>query len=263
MTQYTSRAGGLMETLGGVSDFSIKPESTSLFSKLDKLNEAVNESYRGKVQELIMDLLTNEYKDMELSVDSLSRSSALMGVDYGTLMKGYEALEKKHYITVRTIKGVDTFLKLATKGESIDRELSEKILPDFTTNAEMIDFLRAGIPAKLHKNGHIYISSKDSFGDGTITVKFVSDDYMENPRLNKIEHNAMHRFIFMMHETPEDPKVRQPLKFEVVTGVSFMNKHLLKNPRFMKQQTFRAAAQKLIDWFSKNQAALLNWSDNL
>jgi hypothetical protein len=259
LAQQTSRLSTMMETLNGASSSTAK--TSSLYNRVDDQAAITEANVRGKVQNFIMDLLSHEYKGKSLSVASLSRMSTMRGTDYGKIILGYETLEQKGLITVKTEKGVDTFLALAESADTA--ELDEKVaLPDFTTNAEMIEFINKGIPAKLHKNGHIYISSKGSFG-AAFSVKYVGNDYMENPRLNKIEHNSMYRFIFMMHQTPEEPNTREALKFEVVTGVSFMNKHLLKNPRFVKQKSFRAAAEKVVAWFKLNEKTLLDWSENL
>lgn len=132
---------------------------------------------------------------------------------------------------------------------------------DFATNAEMVDYLQKNLPASLADQGVLTVKEGKSFGGGNdITVKFVSRDYLDNPRANKIEHNAFYRLIFIMHQSPETPNTNDKLRFDVVAGVTRAHKEKgLKAPRLLDQRSFRAAADKLIAWFKKNEKLLLDW----
>lgn len=132
---------------------------------------------------------------------------------------------------------------------------------DFASNTEMVEYIKRGLPKALAEQGNIYVAAHKSLGGGHgITVKFVSNDYRDNPRYNNIEHNAYYRLIFMLHQSPESPRPSDKLKFEVASGVSRANKEKgLKNPRLTPQKTFRDAADKLIAWFKKNEKTLLDW----
>lgn len=133
---------------------------------------------------------------------------------------------------------------------------------DFATADEMVAYINEGIPKTLHDKGNVIVRKERGLGKhGLVTVKYLSNDFRENPRLNGIEHNAFYRIIFMLHQQPETPDPRAKIKFEIVTGVSKSQQSRIKNPRFMPQKSFRLAADKVVEWFKKNEKALLDWSE--
>jgi hypothetical protein len=61
-----------------------------------------------------------------------------------------------------------------------------------------------------------------------------------------------------MHTTPETVRAKNPIKFEYVSGFynDLMNTMGIKRPIMRKQNTFKAAADKMIEYFVKNQEVL-------
>ena len=263
-----SKTSVLMESMGGISYGRPRPTA---------LNEAINEEKedtraylgqdtvlgeakpQGKVQKLLLDATELAAKTGDVvSVNSITRSREFIGIDFGRIMSAYQALETKGLLTVEVERGVDTYLKLVE--ETIDEAKVE-----FKTDDEFVAYIEKNIPKALKEKAEFSVElNKNALGGGrTITVRYTSNDYIENPRLRSIEFNALFRLIFMIHQTPEAPVAGADMRFEVVSGFSRQAKEFVKAPRMLKQKDFQSVADKLIKFFKDQEDVLLDWSSNL
>lgn len=262
-----SRATSLMESMGGVSFGKAQPTSLNEEkSSQEDIRVYIGQDTvlgeakpQGKVQKMLLDAakVAAEKGDV-VSVNSITRRRENIGIDYGRIMSAYQALEKKGLITVEVERGVDTYLKLVE--ESIDEAKVE-----FETDEEFVAYIEDNIPKSLKEKANFSVElNKKALGGGrTVTVRYTSNDIVENPNLRGIEFNALFRMIFMIHQTPEAPNAREDMRFEIVSGFSRRAKELVKAPRMLKQKDFQGAADKLIKFFNENEDALLDWSSNL
>lgn len=257
-----------MESMGGISFGDTRPAPINEENSWDALDTRTylgqdtvlgEAKPAGKVQKLLLDAAELAAKTGDVvSINSMTRRRDFIGIDYGRIMSAYQALENKGLVTVEVEKGVDTYLKLV---EGI--ELVEAV--EFEKDEDFVEYIEKNIPKSLKEKAHFSVDlNKSALGGGrTVTVRYTSNDYIENPRLRGIEFNALFRMIFMIHQTPEAPDTRADMRFEIVSGFSRQVKQLVKAPRMLKQKDFQLAADKLIKFFKDNEKALLDWSSNL
>lgn len=264
----SSKTSVLMESMGGMQYGRSRPAAMHESTVQDKedirvylgqdtvLGEA---KPQGKVQKLILDATELAAKTGDVaSVNSLTRRREFIGIDFGRVMSAYQALEAKGLLTVEVERGVDTYLKLVE--ETIDEAKVE-----FKTDEDFVAYIEKNIPKALKEKADFSVElNKAALGGGrTVTVRYTSNDYKENPRLRNIEFNALFRLIFMIHQTPESPEAGADMRFEIVSGFSRQAKQFIKAPRMMKQKDFQGAADKLIKFFKDQEDELLDWSSNL